>query len=434
MDNNRKIFIAYFFGAISKLRYAYLKFAYQSINEIPESSDIDLLIDKHELNRFLDIIRKGENIEKVDLHRKSYVTFVSVYFTDGTYLELDLINRFERKGIVYLDSETVLNHSIKRGNLILAAENHNFEYVMLFNLINGSDVPHRYRDYYSSFNHSVRSEIFAYLCNKYDLSINLLDELYDHKLRGPKKILRQVYDQPINKGIPKFLHKIRYFGDMIRDAVNSKGITVTFSGVDGAGKSTVIENVRVTLQKKYRQKTVVLRHRPSLLPILSSIKHGKKKAESLTSQNLPRQGNNTSTISSLIRFMYYYFDYIIGQYYIYFRYTLRGYTVLYDRYYFDFIIDSKRSNITLPKPILKWCYYFVFKPNVNVFLYAPPEIILSRKQEMSKNDIQQLTGEYRQLFDELGKSNKKQHYISINNTNLDETLSVVMKQCVMAAV
>ena len=434
MENNRKLFINYFFREITNLRYAYLKFAYKTVDEIPETSDIDLLIDKHELNGFLDIIRKGNEIEMIDLHRKTFVTFVNVYFNDGSYLELDLINRFERKGIIYLDSETVLNHAVKEGILKLAAENHNFEYIMLFNIINNSNIPKRYRDFYTSFNCTELSKIFSYLCNKYDLSINLLDELYDKKLRGPKKIIRQVLAQPINKGIPKLLHKIRYLGDMICDATNRKGITVTFSGVDGAGKSTVLENVKDTLQKKYRQKIVVLRHRPSLLPILSSIKHGKKNAEKIAIQNLPRQGNNKSTISSVIRFMYYYFDYIVGQYYIYFRYTLRGYTVLYDRYYFDFIIDSKRSNISLPKPILKWCYYFVFKPNVNVFLYAPPDIIFSRKQEMSKNDIQLLTGEYHQLFNELGKSHKKQQYISINNTNLDETLSVVMKQCMLAGV
>ena len=434
MNSQRKIFIDYFFNAITDLRYAFLKFSHNSTNDIPETSDIDLLIVRNELNSFLDIIRKGKNIEKVDLHRKSFVTFVSVYFKDGSYLELDLINRFERKGIIYLDAETILNSAINKNHLRLASEIHNFEYIMLFNMINESDVPTRYREYYTSQSFSERAEIFSYICNKYDLSINTLDELYDRKLRGPKKILRQVLAQPINKGLPKLLHKFRYLGDVIRDTINSKGITVTFSGVDGAGKSTVLENVRVTLQKKYRQKTVVLRHRPSMLPILSSIKHGKKNAEKLTSQNLPRQGNNKSTISSLIRFLYYYVDYIIGQYYVYFRYTLRGYTVLYDRYYFDFIIDSKRSNISLPKPILKWCYYFVFKPKVNVFLYAPPEIILSRKQEMSSNDIQQLTGEYRELFEELGKSNKKQRYISINNTNLEETLSVVMKKYVKAAV
>jgi thymidylate kinase len=434
MNSQRKIFIDYFFHAIADLRYAYLKFAHSSINDIPETSDIDLLIDKHQINEYLDCIRKGENIEKVDLHKKSFVTFVSVYFKDGSYLELDLINRFDRKGVIYLDSEAVLNKASQHGYLKLASECHNFEYILLFHLINNSDVSQRYRRYYSSLSFSDRSEIFSYMCNKYDLSINTLDELYEKKQRGPKKVLRHVYAQPINRGIAKFVHKIRYFGDAFRDAINSKGITVTFSGVDGAGKSTVLENVRVTLQKKYRQKTVVLRHRPSLLPILSSIKHGKKNAEKLTSQNLPRQGNNKNVISSLIRFLYYYIDYVIGQYYIYFRYTLRGYTVLYDRYYFDFIIDSKRSNITLPKPIMKWCYYFVFKPNVNVFLYAPPEVILSRKQEMSSKDIQQLTGEYRELFEELGKSTEKQRYLVINNTNLEETLSVIMKQYVKAAV
>ncbi len=434
MNSQRKIFINYFFHAIADLRYAYLKFTHASTNDIPETSDIDLLIDKHELNSYLDCIRKGDNIEKVNLDKKSFVTYVSVYFTDGSYLELDLINRFDRKGVIYLDSESILNKAVKKDHLKLASESHNFEYILLFHLVNNSDVADRYRKYYSSLSVSDRSEIFAYICNKYDLSINTLDELYEKKQRGPKKVLRYVFAQPINKGVSKGIHKIRYIVDAIRDAINSKGITVTFSGVDGAGKSTILENVRVTLQKKYRQKTVVLRHRPSLLPILSSIKHGKKNAEKLTSQNLPRQGNNKSTISSLIRFLYYYVDYIIGQYYVYFRYTLRGYTVLYDRYYFDFIIDSKRSNISLPKPILKWCYYFVFKPKVNVFLYAPPEIILSRKQEMSSNDIQQLTGEYRELFEELGKSNKKQRYISINNTNLEETLSVVMKQYVKASV
>jgi thymidylate kinase len=434
MTSQRKIFVQYFFREIAGLRYAFLKFNHKKIDDIPATSDIDLLIDKHELNSILDIIRNGNDIEKIDLHRKSYVTFVSVYFNDGSYVELDLINRFDRKGIIYLDSETVLNNTIVRDHLKLAGELHNFEYTMLFSMINDSDVPVRYRDYYASLSFSERAEIFSYICNKYDLSINTLDELYERKLRGPKKILRQILTQPINKGLPRLIHRFRYFGDALRDAVNSKGITVTFSGVDGAGKSTVLENVRVTLQKKYRQKTVVLRHRPSLLPILSSVKHGKKKAEKLTSQNLPRQGNNKSTISSLIRFLYYYVDYVIGQYYIYFRYTLRGYTVLYDRYYFDFIIDSKRSNISLPKPIMRWCYYFVFKPKVNVFLYAPPEVILSRKQEMSSKDIQKLTGEYRELFEELGKSTEKQRYLVINNTNLEETLSVIMKQYVKAAV
>jgi thymidylate kinase len=106
---------------------------------------------------------------------------------------------------------------------------------------------------------------------------------------------------------------------------------------------------------------------------------------------------------------------------------------LYDRYYFDFIIDSKRSNIKLPKGFLKFGYYFVIKPEVNIFLYASPDIILSRKQEMNEQDIKLLTSEYKDLFDEFSKSYKKQKYLSINNTDIEQTLDHVIKQCVLAA-
>ena len=196
----------------------------------------------------------------------------------------------------------------------------------------------------------------------------------------------------------------------------------------------VLEQVRQTLQDKYRQKTVVLRHRPSVLPILSSLKYGKQEAETRTTQTLPRQGKNSGTLSSLLRFLYYFLDYQLGQVVVYFKYVLRGYTVLYDRYYFDFIIDSRRSNIVLPKGFLKFCYAFIFKPQVNVFLFAPAEVIYSRKQEMSITDISALTTEYRELFDELGRDNKRQQYLVINNINLDETLRRVMNECVSAAI
>jgi thymidylate kinase len=316
----------------------------------------------------------------------------------------------------------------------MASHRHNFEYILLFYLINGSDVPERYRAYFSTFSIEQRAEIFAHITGKYKVNINVLDELYEVNSRFTKKILGYVYGHGNNKAFHFLYNKARYVTDVINDFMHQRGITVTFSGVDGAGKSTIIEEVRQTLQKKYRQKIVVLRHRPSLLPILSSVVHGKSDAEKRTREKLPRQGTNKSVISSLFRFTYYYLDYLVGQYYIYFRYTLRGYTVLYDRYYFDFIIDSRRSNIVLPKGFMKWCYHFIFKPQVNVFLFASPEIIRSRKQELSQEDITSLTTEYTQLFNELGNSGSKQQYLVINNINLDDTIRRVMNECVSAAI
>jgi hypothetical protein len=77
--------------------------------------------------------------------------------------------------------------------------------------------------------------------------------------------------------------------------------------------------------------------------------------------------------------------------------------VVYDRYYFDFIIDPKRTNLRINQNIAKFFYSVVFKPNLNVLLYAPSDAILKRKQELTKETIETLTTNYRNLFEELKK-------------------------------
>lgn len=432
--SQREEFLHYFFNTIRKSEYVLLKFVHGSIDKIPTTSDLDLLISQKNEAQFINTIRNGSNIDNVFQFKKSFATFISIVFNDDSYLEIDLIYTFDRKGTIFLDAATVLKSGYLNENGIrLPALKYAAEYMILFYLINKSNVPQRYAQFLTSLSFENRSEVFGYLCHKYDLSINKLDELFQVKLRGPKKIIQKIKADPQNTTSKKFKNKLRYLYDLVRDLTSNKGIIVSFSGVDGAGKSTVLDNVQNLLQHKYRHKTIILRHRPGLFPILSSMLHGKKKAEKITRDNLPRKGTNEGFISSLFRFGYYYLDYLLGQVVVYFKYTLRGYTVLYDRYYFDFIIDPKRSNIKLPKALLKFGYYFITKPEVNIFLYANSDIILSRKKEMNEADIKLLTNEYQELFEEFSKSHKKQQYLSINNTNIEKTLDDVMKQCVLAS-
>jgi thymidylate kinase len=204
----------------------------------------------------------------------------------------------------------------------------------------------------------------------------------------------------------------------------NKNIIITFSGVDGAGKTTILREFKELLEQKYGRSVIELRHRPSILPILSAVKHGKKKAEQKTMEVLPRSGANKSLISSLIRFSYYLVDYIFGQLVIYFKYSSKGKIIIYDRYYFDFINDAKRTNIRLNENFIKFFYRFVFKPDINIFLYASPEIILSRKQEMDEKSIIELTDKYKILFDDF-EAKYNQKYICIENIDKDKTLNTI---------
>ena len=215
---------------------------------------------------------------------------------------------------------------------------------------------------------------------------------------------------------------------------NKKPYVIMVVGVNGVGKTTIIDNYKKIIEEKYRKEVILLRHRPRILPILSALKHGNKDlAEKIAGQTIPRQGKNTSSISSYLRFSYYYMDYIIGQMSVYFKYTIRGKIVLYDRYYFDFIHDAKRSNIHINKNISKFLYRFIHKPRVNYFLYANPEVILKRKKELEANTITALTNDYHSLFSDLNQKYKASKYVSIENNDLEHSLKIIDDEFCSAA-
>ncbi len=200
---------------------------------------------------------------------------------------------------------------------------------------------------------------------------------------------------------------------------------ITFSGVDGAGKSTLIEYVDKELKSKGFH-VIKKRSRPEILPILSTFKYGKKSAESRATIALPRLGGNTSRFTSFLRFAYYFLDYFLGQIFIRIIYRSHKDIVIYDRYYFDYIIDPIRANILLSKNFIKFFYRFIDKPDLNIFLFAPTDEIFKRKNELDKNTINTLTKNYKKLFTNLDKS-RKEKYLIIENISLEKSSSAIIE-------
>jgi len=201
-------------------------------------------------------------------------------------------------------------------------------------------------------------------------------------------------------------------------------ILITFSGVDGAGKSTVLYEIKARLEKM-NYKVIELRSRPQIFPILSFFKYGKKNAEKIATNSLPRTGTNKSKLSSYIRFLYYFFDYFFGQIYITIRHFGSKNIILYDRYYFDYIVDPKRVNINVNSNFIKFFYYFIKKPDLNFFLYAPASDIIKRKKELDEITIISLTERYKFLFNTLNK--KKSNHVIVENITLSKTVNTIFK-------
>lgn len=431
--SQRKNFIENLFTFLNKYNYALMKFSEGSILELNDSSDLDLLINEGDLNSILLYLKETGPVKKVHIVKKTFMSTVRLFFEDGSFLSIDLLYAFKRKEKTILSAAAILNESIKTDQGIkVPQKHHDFEYILLFYQLNGSDVPAKYITYFNSFSIQDKTYILAYLRKKYKLSAYVAEEIFTYSNIIRYKITEVVNSKSENNGLSYFNSLLNYLKDILMDIISNKGIIITVSGVDGAGKSTIIGDLKDSLKNKFRRKVVVLRHRPSILPILSAWKYGKEKAESMATERLPRQGTNGSSISSVLRFTYYYTDYFFGQIYVYMKYVLRGYVVIYDRYYFDFIGDSKRSNLKVNTKLVTWLYAFICKPKLNVLLYASPELILKRKLELSEEDIKTLTNDYLFLFDKLALANKSSKYISINNIKRDDTLDIIIEEYINA--
>ncbi|SHE47143.1 hypothetical protein [Chryseobacterium takakiae] len=397
----RELLIMDIFDSLHNIPYAALKFHSQEPEKLSLDSDIDMLMSSRDAENLIRFLKRNSLAERVAVSKTSFMYRIRIITNDKQILNLDLIMKIQWKGLEFMNVDKMIKRAlVNEFGVKTSCDTDTAKYLHYFYTLNGSEVPERYKDFTEK-------------------------NIPEHKLIKISEHINQ-----LKRRTKQRLSFLKNTFTYINDTFSEKGFVMTFSGVDGAGKSTVISEISNLIEKRYRRPVKILRHRPSLLPILSVWVKGKEKAHLDVVNSLPRQGSNNNSLSSFARFCYYYTDYIIGQFIIYLKYVMRGKIVLYDRYYFDFMADARRSNINLPKSVAESGYFFLMKPKFNFFLYASPEKILSRKEELSYQSISYLNTEYNKLFSKLGKHNNNAKYIAIENNNLNDTLDIIMNSII----
>jgi thymidylate kinase len=390
------------------------------------TSDLDLLLTRPDTLGGVRFMQSFALVQSATVRQAAHMVSVDCLFQDGSLLSVDLLHALHRKALRLLDAPAVLAQAeVAVAGVPVPSLLHDFAYTWLFYWLNQSDLPLTHLHHFQQQSPERQEAMLAHLADAYGITFSSLACASVWQPAKAALLHHALRQQPANGRVARKRRGLRYLLSTAADFVRPGGLVITFSGVDGAGKSTVINHVKERLEKKWRKRVVVIRHRPSVLPILSAWKYGKEGAEARSVQNLPRQGQNFSLSSSLVRFGYYYLDYVVGQVVIWLKHTRRGHIVLYDRYYFDFINDGRRSNISLPAGFTQALYAFVNKPKLNFFLYADPQEILRRKQELSASTITQLTQQYKSLFGQLGARYRRSRYVPIENQDLDTTLNLI---------
>ena len=186
----------------------------------------------------------------------------------------------------------------------------------------------------------------------------------------------------------KRMLKFEYFH--IRNYVCSNtGFSVGFTGPDGSGKTTVIDQILERLAPVFRTAHKYYHFRPLIIGNLSEVAYsaGLKK-EVDRDYSKPHRGEKTNILNSFARLLYYSIDYIVGYFVKVKSVTRITRIVIFDRYYTDIICDSPRSRIYLNYKFLYWFgKLFIPSLNYNILLTASSETILARKKELDEEGI-----------------------------------------------
>ncbi len=166
---------------------------------------------------------------------------------------------------------------------------------------------------------------------------------------------------------------------------------ISFLGCDGSGKSAVIAGVTERLEK---QGVVVTRGhwRPVALggERTAAGDHGHVAADDPHGQEL------RGMVSSVLKLGWLWLNWWVGWFRFLGKQSETG-VVLFDRYHADLLVDPRRYRYGGPMWLARLASRLMPQPDVVVFLDAEPEVLLARKQEVSKEALERSREKYLEL-------------------------------------
>jgi thymidylate kinase len=178
-------------------------------------------------------------------------------------------------------------------------------------------------------------------------------------------------------------------------------ITVALIGADGAGKTTIAHRLAASFPLPVRylymgmnaQSANIALPTSRLLFALKARKHRKapkratgKESQAVSLHSLERRRNTRGRFGAAMRLIHRLAEQSLREF-VSWIYRLRGYIVIYDRHFlFDFARKGGREAKKSQRPadrIQDWFLRHVWaKPDLVIFLDAPPEVLYERKREV----------------------------------------------------
>lgn len=175
---------------------------------------------------------------------------------------------------------------------------------------------------------------------------------------------------------------------------------ITFSGLDGSGKSTLVDYLKRSLEKDNQKVTVShMNYDVGVYPALRFLARKTRRRSTSRAngkpggKHAPREqayaGRFSSGAAKLryklvwnkgLRFVIYPLDVLIFLFYRFYIEKVNGQVLIMDRYFYDTLVDVTGAGKSLPLRFLSW---LTPTPNLGVYLDVSPEKAFARKNEYS---------------------------------------------------
>lgn len=177
--------------------------------------------------------------------------------------------------------------------------------------------------------------------------------------------------------------------------IHTCGLSVAFLSPDGGGKSTIIKQIEETCAGSFCGIQYVYT-RPHLLRNPGSYNPVNPHGEGDGNPN-PHGKTLHGRLKSWCRFLYYVMDYALGTLLKIYPMKVMKKLVVFDRYYYDYLVDLERYQYNLPKWAPRSFRHLIPMPDIVFILDGKPEVLYARKKELTLEELKYQVEAYRKV-------------------------------------
>lgn len=400
----KKEFISRLFYELERKRVDYFVMGeYESLPTDTGGSDIDIVLTEVTPQQLKECLRYA--MADGDVNLASYYTNPGAelyrFIAKDWGVQIDfLLNGLHYRGVRYYPTSKLESHTIYHNGIRVLERQYGFYVDFFKEIIHNGCSKAKYCDALlqriKDNENEVREDVIA--CYSEETWAIIRQNPSVEKLNAAGAEIRKSILSSFDKKA-FLLRKIQYSAlRMGRLFQPRPGYVIVVEGTDGSGKSAIINAITPWLNEGFHNSVVYNHLRPHLLPDIAVLFGRRDANEKVEVVNHPHAGTTSGFAGSLVRWLYYMHDYTWGYLIkVWPHIRIRSYVYIFDRYYYDYYIDPRRSSTKLPYQILRFGEYVIPNPDLILCLGGDPETIYTRKPETSLEEVTRQTDELKRF-------------------------------------